>query len=160
VYFVIAGFCLSLLAVLLRAFLYQTRDIKLGRKYYILLLLSVLGTIFAGVGLLQLTHVEINEGVDYSHILTVLSLLAAGIITGYFTFTYQDAAEDERFLPTAISICFVLLFYLVFAAISFYMGKSKQIHSAEGAIILGPVIMWALLLANAFYDFWDYREAS
>jgi NADH:ubiquinone oxidoreductase subunit 2 (subunit N) len=155
--FVAVGFALSLIAVLLRL-AYGTRNIKLDRKYYTLLLISLIGTFLAFSGFRQLAGVAINETVDYSQILTVLSLLAAGIITGYFTFTYEQSAPDERFLPTALSTCFALLFYLVFGAISFYMGKSKDIHSTEGANTVGPLIMWVLLLANSFHDFWDYRK--
>jgi hypothetical protein len=156
-YLVAFGFGLSLTAVLLRI-TYRTRNINLDRKYYALLLISVIGTFVAYLGFRQLAAVAVNEAVDYSQILTVLSLLAAGIITGYFTFTYEQSAPDERFLPTALSTCFAVLFYLVFGAISFYMGKSKQIHSTEGANTVGPIIMWVLLLANSFHDFWDYRK--
>ncbi len=148
---------LSFFAVLLRL-AYGTRNIILDWRYYALLLLSLFGTLVAYLGFRQLAGVPVNEMVDYSQILTVLSLLAAGIITGYFTFTYEQSAADERFLPTALSTCFALLFYLVFGAISFYMGKSKQIHSTEGANTVGPIIMWVLLLANSFHDFWDYRK--
>jgi hypothetical protein len=151
------GFGLSVIAVLLRL-TYRTRKIKLDYKYYILLLISVIGTFLAYLGFRQLAAVAVNEMVDYSQILTVLSLLAAAIITGYFTFTYEQSAADELFLPTALSTSFVLLFYLVFGSISFYMGKSKQIHTTEGANTVGPLIMWVLLVANSFHDFWDYRK--
>lgn len=152
------GFALSLLAVLLRL-RYKTRKIVLDRKYYLLLALSVAGTVLAFIGFLLLARVPVNETVDYSQILTVLSLLAAGIITGYFTFTYEQSAGDELALTTALSSGFAFLFYFTFGSISFYMGKSKQIHSTECANIIGPVIMWVLLLANSFHDFWDYRKA-
>jgi hypothetical protein len=151
------GFGLSVVAVLLRL-TYGTRRIKLNLKYYTLLLISITGTFLAYLGFKRLAAVAVNEAVDYSQILTVLSLLAAAIITGYFTFTYEQSAADERFLPTALSTLFVLLFYLVFGSISFYMGKSKQIHTTEGANTVGPLIMWVLLLANSFHDFWDYRK--
>lgn len=154
---VVLGFGLSLTAVLLRL-TYGTRKIKLDYWYYSLLLVSVVGTLVAYLGFRELASVVVNEAVDYSQILTVLSLLAAGIITGYFTFTYEQSAADERFLPTALSTLFALLFYLTFGSISFYMGKSKQIHSTEGANTVGPIIMWVLLLANSFHDFWDYRK--
>ena len=156
-YFVVFGFLLSLVAVLLRL-VYGTRRIPLDGKYYGLLLISVIGTFLAYLGFRELASVAVNESVDYSQILTVLSLLAAGIITGYFTFTYEQSAADERFLLSLLSTCFALLFYLTFGSISFYMGKSKQIHSTEGANTVGPLIMWALLLANSFHDFWDYRK--
>jgi len=154
------GFALSLLAVLWRL-TYRTRYIDLDFKYYFLLLVSVLGTFLAFLGFRELASGAINEtNLDYSQILTVLSLLAAGIITGYFTFTYEQSAEDERPLTTALSSGFAFLFYFTFASISFYMGKSKQIHGAEGANIVGPIIMWVLLLANSLHDFWDYRKAQ
>ena len=97
---------------------------------------------------------------DYSQILTVLSLLAAAIITGFFTFTFTEAAPDKHLMPSAISSCFVVLFYLVFAAISFYMGKSGHIHNAPYATCVVPMIMWVLLVANVVYDFWDYRDGE
>ena len=100
------------------------------------------------------------NAVDYSQILTVLSLLATGIITGFFTFTFQDAAHDERWLATAISICFALLFYTVFGALSLYVGRSAHIRAAEYAASLLPLLMCLLLLANALYDFWDYRDGD
>lgn len=159
-YLVIIGFSLAFLAIILRAVILQTRKTKLDLKYYAFLSLSVIGSVIAGFGFSQLAQTEVNENFDYSQILTVISLLAAGIITGNFTFTYEEMAEDEIFITTLISICFTFLFYFVFAAISFYMGKSKQIHSVEGAVLIGPIIMWALLLANALYDFWDFRKSA
>jgi len=155
--FVAAGFALSFIAVLLRL-LYGTRSIELDAKYYSLLVLSIFGTILAFIGFLQLSRVPVNPGVEYAQILSILSLLAAGIITGYFTFTYEQAASDELLFPTAYSTCFALLFYFVFALISFYMGKSRHVHSTEAANIVVPIIMWVILLANAFRDFWDYRK--
>ncbi|HKO99668.1 MAG TPA: hypothetical protein VJU86_22005 [Pyrinomonadaceae bacterium] len=155
--FVAGGFALSLIAVLLRL-RYGTRRIALNYKYYSLLCLSILGSILAFIGFLQLSRTPINQNVEYAQILSILSLLAAGIITGYFTFTYEQAASDELLFPTAYSTCFALLFYFVFSLISFYMGKSKHVHSTEAANIVVPIIMWVILLANAFRDFWDYRK--
>lgn len=156
-YFVAVGFSLSLIAVLLRL-LYRTRRIRLDYKYYSLLCLSIVGSLLAFIGFLQLSRTPINESVEYAQILSILSLLAAGIITGYFTFTYEQAASDELLFPTAYSTCFALLFYFVFSVICFYMGKSRHVHNTEGANIFVPVIMGVILLANAFRDFWDYRK--
>ncbi len=61
-------------------------------------------------------------------------------------------------MPTLISVCFVIMFYLVFGAISFYMGRDKGIHDIEFITPLGTIIMWMLLAANVGYDFLDYRD--
>jgi hypothetical protein len=156
--FVALGFVLSLAAFLLRASKRRT-GWNLNFKYYRLLILSVVGSVFAFVGFLRFSHGTVND-VDYSQILTVFSLLASGMIAGYFSFTFEQAADDERFFPFALSTCFILLFYLVFAAISFYMGKSRRIQSIEGANIIAPVIMGMLLLAISVREFWDYRKAQ
>jgi hypothetical protein len=153
------GILLALLSMVLRATLYPGREISLDRKYYALLCISLTGSVFGLLGFFHLSQEPIDSsGIDYSQILTVLSLLAAAIITGYFTFTYTEAASDERLLPSAISACFVLLFYLVFGALSFYMGKSAHIHNAPYSAYIGSAIMWVLLVANALCDFWDYRD--
>jgi len=156
---VIFGLALALLSTILRATLYKNRKIPLNRKYYLLLCLSLVGGIVGAIGFFQLAQTPIDtSAVDYSQILTVLSLLAAAIVTGFFTFTFTEAADDEILFPSAISGCFVILFYLVFAAICFFMGKSGHIHNAPYAIIIVPTIMWLLLIANTLYDFWDYRD--
>ncbi len=152
------GLILALLSSILRAVKYKVRETPMNLQYYWLLSLSLIGSIVGAFGFSQLAQTSIDpSSVDYSQILTVLSLLAAAIITGFFTFTFTEAASDERLIPTAISCCFVVLFYLVFAAISFYMGKSSNIHNAPYARFFVIAIMWVLLVANHLYDFWDYR---
>ena len=150
------GFALSLVAFILRG-LRPRRNWGLDRQYYGLLGLSVFGSVLAFIGFLRFSHGTPNTG-DYSQFLTVLALLASGIISGYFNFTFDQAAEDEKFFPSALSICFILLFYLVFTAISFYIGKSNKIHDVEGANIIAPLIMLILLVAIAVREFWDYRK--
>lgn len=158
---VIVGLILALISTILRATLYKNRKIPIDAKSYTILCLSLLGGIIGAIGFFQLAQTPIDtSGVDYSQILTVLSLLAAAIVTGFFTFTFTEAADDELLLPSAISGCFVVLFYLVFAAISFYMGKSSHIHNAQYATSIVPSIMWVLLVANSLYDFWDYRDGT
>lgn len=156
--FIAFGFILSLIAFIIRG-LKARRDWKLGWKYYGLLALSVVGSIFAFIGFLQLSHAT-PDNVDYAQVLIVLSLLTSGIISGYFNFTFDQAALDEKFFPSALSICFILLFYLVFTAISFYIGKSSRLHEAEWANIIAPLIMMILLIAIAVREFWDYRKAD
>jgi len=72
---------------------------------------------------------KVSPGIvpDYSSVLTILSLLAAGIIAEFFVFSHGQAAHDEKFFPNAIAICFMGLFYLLFGAVSFYIGKGKVI---------------------------------
>jgi cytochrome bd-type quinol oxidase subunit 2 len=151
------GFVLSLVAFILRGLKART-EWNLDWKYYRLLALSVFGSVLAFIGFLLFSH-GTPDTVDYSQILTVFSLLASGMIAGYFSFTFEQAADDEQFFPFALSTCFILLFYLVFAAISFYIGKSSRIQSIEGANIIAPVIMGMLLLAISVREFWDYRKA-
>lgn len=162
---IVVGCILAIVALLGRAITFEGRTIELGRRFYTLLAVSVAGSLMAFKGFFDLANAMPmpmlplpSNAVDYSQILTVLSLLAAGIVTGFFTFTFQDAADDERWLATAISTCFVILFYCVFGALSLYVGKSAHIRASEHASTLLPLIMWLLLLANALYDFWDYRE--
>jgi hypothetical protein len=158
-YYVFDGFLLALCSTILRAILYNKKNFEMDRKYYSLLLLSLIGSVLGYIGFFQLAQSPIDaSGLDYSQILTVLSLLAAAIVTGFFAFTFTEAADDEIQITTAILICFVVLFYLVFAAISFYSGKSANIHNAPYAMSIIPTIMWVLLVANALFDFWDYRD--
>lgn len=159
-YLVMLGFVLTSLGILLREGLYKTREIPMTRKYGGLLGLCIGGSVAALLGFFQLASTSANSNTDYSQMLTILSILAAGITTGYFTFSYGDVGEDEHILATAIALVFVALFYLTFAAISFYMGKSEIIHSTEGANLIGPLIMWLILMGNVLYDFWDYREVD
>jgi hypothetical protein len=51
-----------------------------------------------------------------------------------------------------------LLFYLLFGAVSFYIGKSEQIHKVEYASTIVPVIMALILAVNSLFDFWDYNR--
>lgn len=158
-WFVAGGLALTLIAFFLRG-AKRRLEWNLDRKYYRLLLLSAAGSVLAFVGFFQLSRGPASENpVDSSQVLTVFSLLASGIIAGYFNFTFDQAAEDEQFFPSALSISFILLFHLVFAAISFYIGKSKIMHAIEGVNIIVPLIMLILLLSINVREFWDYRKA-
>lgn len=153
---------LSLISIILRPIVYKSRSIPLNKYYYFILGISLIGTIAGLAGFKQLSEASVDKdsGIDYSQILTVLSLLAAAVITGFFTFSYTEAASDEWFLPSAISACFSILFYVIFGALSFYMGKSSHVHNAPYANFIGSVVMWMLLVVNALFDFWDYRDGS
>lgn len=157
---VIAGLLLAVAAIMCRMLFFHSRVIVFNRKYTLCLVLAFLGTLPAYIGYIILfsqTSINTTPGVDYSQILTLLSLLAAGTITGFFTFTYENVREDEKVLPTLLSMFFVAMFYLLFFLISYYAGRSKLTHNIEGAAVFVPSIMWLLLLANTAYDFLDYR---
>jgi hypothetical protein len=160
---VLAGMFFAVLAIVMRAIVFRkSRRIEFGWQYYLLLMSALFGTMLGAAGFYMLTGTSINAGttssaVDYSQILGILSLLTAGITAGFFSFSYNNTDTEEIVLPTILSVSFTVLFYLLFAAISFYMGKSKFVHNVEYADVFGPLIMWFLLVANMAYDFLDYR---
>ena len=156
---IIAGI-VSVTSIILRAMLHKTRNFDYGLKDWLILGLSIIGNIIALFGFFNLSTGPANPCVDYSSVLTILSLLSAGVIAGNFTFSYQEAAADERLLPNLISACFTILFLFLFGSVSFYMGKSAQVSRAEGIAMLGPTIMFLILITNTIFDFWDYREVD
>lgn len=97
-------------------------------------------------------------GADFSSVLSILSLLAAGVIAGKFAFSYHEVASDERFLATALSILIVLLFYVLFGAVSFYAGASETVSAAPKIELVIPAIMAIILFSNTLHDYWDYLE--
>src|SRR5262245_58547904 len=130
---VLIGLLLQVITLILRMYFFSgNRNITFNWQYYLCIGLSFAGTFPAAVGFYLLTQGPINNAQDYSQILTVVSLLAASLITGFFSFSYQNTRKDEWFLPTMTSICFVGLFYLVFFLLSFFLGASKLTHNIEG----------------------------
>lgn len=154
---VAAGFGLCLSVLLIRAIIYK-KDESEWKCYYCFLALCIVASFIAFLGFNKLASAPTGTGADYSSVLTILSLLAAGIIAGFFVFSHTERAHNEKFFPNAIAICFMGLFYLLFGAVSFYIGKSEDIHIAERITILIPFIMWVILVVNTLFDFWDYRE--
>ena len=156
---VIIGCLITIGIIIARAIVFKSRVIKFDLKYRLLFWGSLIGPIAAAIGSYMLikTPISSNKEADYSLILTVVSLLATGVITGFFTFRYQNVDSDERVSPTALSCFFAALFYTVFGLISFYLGKSKVTHNLEGVEIWIPAILWMLLSANVIYEFLDYR---
>ncbi len=152
------GFVLQFAAILIRAIVYRNQYFVMNWKYTLLTLLSIVGCVLAFLGFSTFAHAPAQIGVDYSVILTVLSLISAGIIAGFFSFTYQEAGKNDKYFPNLISAVFALLFYLLFGAVSFYIGKSEQIHKVEYASTIVPVIMALILAANSLFDFWDYNR--
>lgn len=162
---VFVGMIVAVVAIILRAFFFRkSRHFEFGWHYYLCISMSMFGTVLAALGYFLLitespvgTAPPTNTTSDYSPILSVLSILAAGITAGFFAFSYNDMGNEEIILPTLLSICFVILFYVVFGALSLYMGRSRQVHFAEYVSVFGPLIMWMLLAANVAYDYLDYR---
>jgi hypothetical protein len=160
---VLIGCLFGVLAVVLRAIVFRKdgRKITFGWWYYLLITMAMFGTVLAALGFFLLISDLPNAGKTvpaYSSAIGILSILAAGVTAGFFSFTYNNVGEKEIVLPTLISACFVIMFYLVFGAISFYMGRDKGIHDIEYITPLGTIIMWMLLAANVAYDFLDYRD--
>jgi hypothetical protein len=91
-------------------------------------------------------------------ILEVLSFLSAGAVAGFWGIEYQNADDDETHLLNIISALFVILFYVLFTAICFYIGKSTEMQNTPGASWVVPGIMVLLLEINAVIDIWDYRK--
>jgi hypothetical protein len=156
---IIAGI-VSVTSIILRAMLHETRNFDYSLKDWLILGLSIIGNVIALFGFFKLSTGPANPSVEYSSVLTILSLLSAGVIAGNFTFSYQEAAADERLLPNLISSCFTILFLFLFGSVSFYMGKSAQVSRAEEITILGPLIMFLIMITNTIFDFWDYREVD
>ena len=157
------GLVFSLFSIIWRSIRYKDGKVAPNDRFYWLWLmgLATVGCILGTIGFFLIVQTSIDSsGVDYSQILTVLSLLAAAVVVGWFTFTYAQALEDEAQITTAISCCFFILFYIIFAAISFYMGRSSHVHKAPYTTCIVPIIMGLLLLTNTLFDFWDYRKSS
>ena len=131
-------------------------DKKSNPRFTMLLLISLTGNIFAFFGFKLLIEQSPKVGIDYSNILLILSLLATGIITGNYTFTYQDSRTKDSIFPNVISIFFTILFYFLFGAISYYMGKSESISSIESVSLIIPIIMTLVIITNILFDYWDY----
>jgi hypothetical protein len=149
---------IAISAIVLRSILYKTRNFNPDVKYRYIIYWAITGNIVAYAGFLDMSFDLANPRGDYSSVLTVLSLLSAGVIAGNFTFTYQRSALDERFLPNMIAACFAILFLFLFGSLSFYIGKSVQVRNAEWMPWLGPSIMFIILFTNTLFDFWDYRQ--
>lgn len=159
--YVFCGGFISIISVIFRAVIFNDRKKTTGCKYWGFMGIPIEGSVIGFIGFLRLAHLPVDSSqIDYSQILTVLSLLATAVITGFFSWSFTESAKDENFIVTAISVCFIGLFYLLFSAISFYMGQSENIHNAPYAAILVPIIMWLLLTVNTLLDFWDYRDTT
>lgn len=129
-------------------------------KFWFPLLICLIANGIAFCGFWILANTPAVEPGNYESILSVLALLSAGVISGNFSFTHQESAEDENFLVSLIACFFVLLFYLIFTGVCFYSGKSTEIYSAPYATQLIPTIVFLVLMTNTFYEFWDHRTSG
>jgi len=138
-----------------------------NRKFRNCLLGSLASVILAAVGLIMLLQGDTVCGKDNSTILNVLALLSAGVISGFFGFSYEKAntqgsgaSKLKALLPDLLSICFTMLFFLLFGSICYYMGQSQEVHETNGIYLLVPSIMVMILLGNVLFDYWDYTRKS
>lgn len=154
--YVIAGCFINVCMIILRAIFIERCSNSVPLSFWLFLSISSSAILMSTYGFYLFISLPKNCSNDYTLILTILSLLSAGIISGFFTFSYNRSSKEERFLPNALAICFTTLFYLLFGAVSYYMGKSQLIESVEYVNILGAVIMGFILMGNLFFDFWDY----
>lgn len=122
------------------------------------LLCCILANILAFSGFMLLTLDAPNPESRYDLILSVLSLLSAGVIAANFAHSHQEAAEGETWLSTALSALFALLFYVLFGAVCLYSGMSSEIHVAPFANVIIPIVAFMIMIANSIYDSWDWRE--
>ena len=159
-YFIILGCLIHLIVIVVRAIVVKQEQNKISARFWILLGVAILSTIIASYGFYLFLRLNPNEDNNYELILTILSLLSAGIISGYFTFSYRNSLKSEPILPNAISLCFTLLFYFLFGSVSFYMGKSQLIEGIEHVEWLIALIMFLLFLGNLLFDFWDYLQVN
>jgi len=157
---IIAAAIVSTLCIIIRGFMYTSRDFSIDFRWWLLVFCAMIPNVLVYIGLHNLLVCTENTGVDHSSILSVLSLLSAGVIAGNFAFSYQDASDDEIILPNAISLVFVNLFYLLFGAVTYYFAESTDVLSVSGFTWILPTIMTLILTANTLNNYWDYREVS
>jgi len=124
--------------------------------YWTFVILSVGVTVAATVGFRFLLTASSPSGTDYSGVLNVLGLLSAGVIAGFFAFSFQDAASSEGILPNVISMCFALLFFVLFGSVCYFLGQWGKFNADTHVNTLVPVVMGLVLVGNVLYDFHDY----
>lgn len=160
----IIGLALTIAAIIVRGIRFRTRTHSMrfsNWQYWGLLWITVVGSIFAGISFYHFTTAtppihSILPTDPYAAILTVLSLLAGGAFAGFCAVDYQLADNiDEIWILAVISGLFSSFFYLLFFAISYYIGESGIgiIHGIPWVI---TIAMTLLLIILAVIDFWDY----
>lgn len=152
------GFVVHGVGILFRARLCTPAIPVKSPRYWLPLLASLAGDLLGGLGFLLLIQTAQPQETEYGDVLTVLSLLAAGVIAGKFAFSHQETAEDERALTAALSIIILFLFYSLFGAVSYYGGLSPDFRAAPMIEMIIPIIMVAVLFANTIHDYWDFLE--
>jgi hypothetical protein len=163
---VILGWGFSLISIGLRGIYLKDRNFPLSCPMFrICLGLSILGNIVAFLGFHFIAagygkpgYCDIADNTAYSDALTVLSLLSAGAFAGFCAVEYDKARKDEYNLLNIISLLFISLFYVLFTAICYYIGKSPQTNRMECLSWIVPIAMLLLLLVFVVIDIWDYRD--
>lgn len=145
------------------AIIYRTRfcspEIAISNyRFYSPLLLCIACDCIAAFGFSALFKGIPAESGQYSPVLTILSLLAAGVIAGKFSFSHHETSSDEKWLTSSLYLLIVLLFYVIFGAVSYYAGLTKSVSAAPGIQVIIPLIMAIILIANTIEDYWDYLE--
>ncbi len=143
-----------------RSRLYPERIFGINKTYWRIIGIAILGDIIALIGFIFLSYGQSNPCVEYSNVLTILSLLSAGAIASNFAFSYQTAKTDESSFTFLLAVGYKILFLLLFGSLSFYIGKSVQVSKAEWIQIIVPVIMFIIVFTNTIFDFWDYRDVG
>lgn len=159
-WFVAAAFLIYLVTIIFRTALCTPTIAVSNPRYWIPLSVALLADGVAGYGFNVLMQRSPTPDTSYSAVLTILSLLAAGVIAGRLAFSHQEIAQDERALGTSLSVLLALLLFLLFGAVAYYAGLSSDISAAPDIHIVIPVIMGVLLLANTVSDYWDYLERT
>ena len=154
------GWVLALLSVIFRSICLRERNFPLGCKFATCFCLWTLGNALAFFGLSSLASGPATPKVEYSSVLGVLSLLSAGAFAGFCAVEYERARENESGLLNFLSVLFMTLFYLLFSAICYYIGKSENMHQVEAVSYVIPIIMAILLEVNTVIDIWDYRKPA
>ena len=155
---VIIAATIYIITLIIRALFCKKQNSVSSPKFWAPLVACMLANLIAYFGFLEMASGPPDITADYGSIVSVLSLLSAGVIAGNFAFTHQEAAMDEDVIVTAIAILFIVLFYLLFAGVCFYAGKSVDIQNATGAAKLIPTIVFVILLVNTLFEHWDFRE--
>lgn len=145
------------------------KEAKYSKRNFIFFLVSIAGVFVATIGFYPLLFCQIKTIEKPEAILTVLSILSAGTIAGFFTFSYGKAAgsinfsskilpNPEKFFPNLISFCFQATFYLLFTAVSYFVGKSCFSYAS-------PYLEWVILffifltlVSVIAFDYWDYID--
>jgi purine-cytosine permease-like protein len=167
---VILGFLMTAIALVFRDRFFGEKEQRWynwnKREIWACVVLWILGSTIAALGWALLAHGGQGEACEnvteagYADVLTVLSLLAAGAIAGWCAVEYQEFDPSETHLLNVIAGLFVAVFYVLFTAICYYLGKNPRTRDVQGIHWVIPLTMWLILLVFALIDIADYRPTD